>query len=109
METKLVELRLPDQSLVAACLMDRVKNGLSAVYSFFDPEWRQRSLGTQMILWMIDHARSRGLGYLYLGFWIDGCSKMSYKANFRPLERHTPRGWELLLSQSEESDPASTV
>ena len=107
-ETSLVEFRESGQSLLAACLIDRVENGLSAVYSFFDPEWHQRSLGTQMILWMIDHALAKGLGYVYLGFWIDGCSKMSYKANFQPLERYTPQGWTLLHAEAPDSAMAST-
>ncbi len=107
-ETSLVEFREPGQGLRAACLIDWVNNGLSAVYSFFDPQWLQRSLGTQMILWMIDHALAKGLGYVYLGFWIDGCSKMSYKANFQPLERYTPQGWTLLHAEAPDSAMTST-
>jgi len=105
-ETGLVEFRETSQGLIAACLIDRVENGLSAVYSFFDPQWHRRSLGTQMILWMIDRAGALGLKYVYLGFWIEGCSKMSYKANFKPLEMHTPQGWEILPDRAPDSDQA---
>jgi len=97
-ETKLVEFRLPDQSLAAACLMDRVDTGLSAVYSFFQPSLIQRSLGTYMILWLIEQARALELEHVYLGFWIDGCAKMSYKAKFQPLEIWTVDEWRLFSS-----------
>ncbi|NQV83200.1 MAG: arginyltransferase [Rhodospirillales bacterium] len=100
-ETKLVEFRLMDQSLVAVCLIDRVDTGLSAVYSFFQPSLSQRSLGSYMILWLIEQARAQGLQHVYLGFWIDGCAKMSYKAKFQPLEIWTVDEW-LLFSSSED-------
>jgi arginine-tRNA-protein transferase len=94
-ESSLVEFRDQDQTLLAACLMDRVNKGLSAVYSFFDPERHRDSLGTLMVLWMIDRARALGLEYVYLGFWIADCSKMSYKSNFQPLEMLSPGGWRI--------------
>lgn len=99
-ETTLVMFRDPEGALVAACLMDRVNSGLSAVYSFFDPEWHQNSLGTLMIIWMIDRARVLGLDYVYLGFWIADCSKMSYKSNFQPLETLSPEGWHILTPEN---------
>jgi leucyl-tRNA---protein transferase len=92
-DTALIEFRDADDQLVAACLTDHMANGLSAVYSFFDPALENRSLGTHMILWMIDKARQRGLEYVYLGFWINGCTKMDYKARFQPLETRTKDGW----------------
>jgi len=97
-DTNLVEFRDCDRRLVAACLMDRVENGLSAVYSFFKPELGRLSLGTYMILWMVERTRALGLAYVYLGYWIDGCEKMSYKAQFRPLEARTPEGWRPLAA-----------
>jgi arginine-tRNA-protein transferase len=97
-ETRLVEWRLADQSLVAVCLMDRVDTGLSAVYSFFQPTMNKRSLGTYMILWLIEQARAQGLRHVYLGFWVGGCAKMSYKAKFQPLETWTVDGWRLFSS-----------
>ena len=87
------EFRRPNGTLIAVCLIDRLSDGLSAVYSFFDPEEPKRSLGTQMILWLIGESFSQELPYVYLGFWIDGCSNMAYKARFKPLERVTPQGW----------------
>lgn len=92
-ETTVVEFRDPDGSLVAACLTDRVGNGLSAVYSYFDGDHNRRSLGTYMILWLVERARDLGLDHVYLGFWVAGCSKMSYKTAFQPLEGFTPAGW----------------
>ncbi|MBO6948274.1 MAG: arginyltransferase [Rhodospirillales bacterium] len=91
--TFVVEFRRPSGTLAGACLVDRLSDGLSAVYSFFDESETERSLGTYMILWLIDEAYGQELPYMYLGFWIDGCSNMSYKARFKPLERITPDGW----------------
>lgn len=92
--TFVVEFRNPSGTLAGACLVDRLSDGLSAVYSFFDESDRERSLGTYMILWLIGEACGQELPYMYLGFWIDGCSNMSYKSRFKPLERITPDGWE---------------
>ena len=91
--TFVVEFRKPSGTLAAACLVDRLSDGPSAVYSFFDEAETDRGLGTYMILWLIDEAYGQELPYMYLGFWIDGCSNMSYKARFKPLERITPEGW----------------
>jgi arginine-tRNA-protein transferase len=79
--------------LAAVSLTDRLSDGLSMVYSFFDPEEEARSLGTYMILEHIHHARRLGLPYLYLGYWIEGSRKMSYKRRFGPQERLGPDGW----------------
>ena len=103
-DTVLTEFRHPDMGLVAACLLDRLDDGLSAVYSFFDPAVERRSLGTYMILWLTEHTRVLGLTYTYLGFWIAGCSKMSYKRRFQPLEAYTPDGWAPLVWQDADSD-----
>ena len=104
-ETSLVEFRDPEMGLVGACLIDQIENGLSAVYSFFEPEIHRRSLGTQMILWMIDRTKDLGLQYVYLGFWIANCPKMSYKANFQPLETRRPEGWRPLPPDEFETGP----
>ncbi len=92
-ESSLFEFSEPDGRLVGACLVDWMEDGISAVYSFFDPDMAGQSLGTYMILWLMDQARSAGLDYLYLGYWIGGSRKMSYKENFQPLEHYTKNGW----------------
>lgn len=94
--SSIIEFRDADKRLVAACLTDRLADGFSAVYSFFDPALTRRSLGTYMVLWLIEHARVQGLDHLYLGFWVQGSPKMDYKRNFRPLESFTPSGWKRL-------------
>jgi len=93
--TSIFEFRHSEtQNLLAVCLMDRVENGLSAVYSFYDPDMKSRGLGNYMILWAIEFSRMQGLDYLYLGFWIENCRKMDYKMNFQPLEKRTRDGWQ---------------
>ncbi len=79
--------------LVAVSLTDEMSDGLSMVYSFFDPEEADRSLGTFMILDHITRAKAMGLPYLYLGYWVEGSKKMDYKARFLPQERLLPAGW----------------
>ena len=93
-ETELYEFRDDRGRLIAACLTDQVSDGLSAVYSFFEPDLQQRSLGSYVILWLIEEARNRGLDYVYLGFWVDDCAKMSYKAKFQPLEAFIDGQWQ---------------
>lgn len=88
-----VEFRDDEDRLVAASLVDRMSRGLSAVYTFFDPEQPGRSLGSHAILWMIGEALSCGLDHVYLGYWIAESRKMSYKTRFRPLEALTADGW----------------
>jgi arginine-tRNA-protein transferase len=63
------------------------------VYSFYEPDEAARSLGSYMILEHIEHARRLGLPYVYLGYWIEGSRKMSYKSRFLPQERLGPNGW----------------
>ena len=75
---------------------DVLDTGLSAVYTFFDPQLEKRSLGNFAILWQIEQARSLGLGHLYLGYWIKNCAKMDYKSTFRPLEMLSEGKWLLL-------------
>jgi len=96
-DTAVIEYRLRDdsgrQSLIACALSDRLADGLSMVYSFFEPEAEVRSLGSFMILDHIALARDLCLPYVYLGYWVDGSPKMDYKRSYRPLERLTPGGW----------------
>jgi leucyl-tRNA---protein transferase len=79
--------------LLAVTLVDVLSDGLSMVYSFFDPEEARRSLGTFMILDHIDRARRMGLDYVYLGYWVRNSRKMDYKGRFLPQERLMPEGW----------------
>ena len=95
-DTAVVELRDPDDRLVAACLADRLGDGLSAVYSFFAPELERRSLGTFAILWLVERARVLGLPYVYLGYWVPESRKMAYKMRFRPSEILSGGTWRVL-------------
>jgi arginyl-tRNA--protein-N-Asp/Glu arginylyltransferase len=79
--------------LMACALTDTLSDGLSMVYAFFDPAARKRSLGTYMILDHIARARSLGLPYVYLGYWVDGSRKMDYKVQFKPQEHLMQGGW----------------
>ena len=102
-DTKVIEYRRrgPDTfitgkgqgELIAVALTDKMADGLSMVYSYFNPEFEDRSLGTFMILDHIDRAKRMGLPYVYLGYWVSGSRKMDYKARFLPQERLTPDGW----------------
>ena len=74
-------------------LCDKLSDGISMVYSFYDPDFDADSLGTYMILDHIAFARSLGLPYLYLGYWINGSRKMHYKTRFTPQEHLRPSGW----------------
>jgi len=99
-DTNIVEYREPDDGrLVAVCLMDRVDDGLSAVYSFFDPTSERISLGTYMILSSIKQTANKGLDYLYLGFWIEDCDKMAYKSRFQPAQVFQRGGWSVFNQQ----------
>ena len=83
-----------DGPLIATALTDVLADGLSMVYSFYDPDYADRSLGTLMILDHITRARKMGLPYVYLGYWVDGSRKMGYKRRFKPQEHLHARGWE---------------
>lgn len=89
------EFRLNDQ-LLAIAVSDRLPDGLSAVYSFYDPDDRYYSLGRQTVLWQIEYCRQLGLPYLYLGYWIRDCRKMSYKTDYQPLEAWINGVWQPL-------------
>jgi len=93
--TRFLELRLGSK-LAAVLVCDEMDNALSAVYTYYDPDLYPRSLGTYGILLQIEMARSKGLDFLYLGYWIKACPKMNYKSQFRPLELMLNRRWVLL-------------
>ena len=89
--------------LVGACLTDRQGDGLSMIYSFYDPEHEARTgLGNYIILDHIRRAARDGLPYVYLGYWVEGSQRMQYKVRYRPLERLSPRGWQR-MSDGEQS------
>ena len=92
-ETFLVEFRDPNDAIVAVCLADELADGLSAVYSFFDPSLPKRSFGTYVVLWLVEEALRRSLPYVYLGYWIAESRKMSYKSRYKPLEAYGENGW----------------
>ena len=92
-DSGLLEFRDDADALAACCLVDRSSDGLSAVYSFFDPDRAADSLGSFIVLRLIEEARRRGLPYVYLGYWIAASRKMAYKTRFRPLEALGPEGW----------------
>lgn len=108
-ETQFCELRAGSQ-LMAVAVIDRLEDGLSAVYTFFDPDLPERSLGRYAILRQIELARAEGLDWLYLGYWIEDCRKMAYKTEFEPLEYYVDGQWlgvrPLNSSAVEASDPS---
>ena len=91
-DTLFFEYRL-NRILIAVAVCDITDSGLSAVYTFFDPDYADRSPGHFAILNQIEESRSRDLEYLYLGYWIRNCSKMSYKRRYKPLEAYINDQW----------------
>jgi arginine-tRNA-protein transferase len=93
----LVEYRLAgrhDRPLIAVALTDVMANGLSMVYSFYDPTMARRGLGNFLILDHVQQVQSTGLDYVYLGYWVKDSPKMAYKRLFQPLEvQNGPLGW----------------
>ncbi len=89
------EFRL-DERLLAIAVTDVLPNGLSAVYTFYDPDEEKRSLGRYAILWQIGETARLGLEALYLGYWIRACRKMNYKTQYRPIELFVNQRWSLL-------------
>lgn len=91
--SRMFEYRDASGALYGACLSDVLDDGLSLVYSFFDPDVADRSPGSFIILWHVQQAVLRGLPFVYLGYWIAESRKMAYKARFRPVEILTAHGW----------------
>lgn len=83
-----------DDKLIAVAVVDVLDNALSAVYTFFDPDFAEFSPGVYAVLWQIEQARQYRMDYVYLGFWIKGCRKMSYKIQYQPLEGLIDQQWQ---------------
>ena len=79
--------------LLAISVVDRLNNGLSAIYTFFDPDEDARALGVLAILWLIGETKRLGLEHLYLGYWIKDCQKMNYKVDYKPTELYINNHW----------------
>jgi arginine-tRNA-protein transferase len=92
-ESEVLAFRDSSGRLMAGAVADRVPRGLSAVYTYFEPDEAGRSLGTYAILREIERAQALRLAYLYLGYWVPGSVKMDYKRHFRPLEILGVNGW----------------
>jgi arginine-tRNA-protein transferase len=89
-----------DNKLAAVAVVDLLDNALSAVYTFFEPEFSKYSLGTYAVLWQIQHAKELNLDFIYLGFWIKDCLKMSYKSQYQPLQGFITNQWKNLDSNT---------
>jgi arginine-tRNA-protein transferase len=109
--TSIVEFRDPRGTLVAACLLDHLADGLSAVYSFFDTTLPgNRGLGSWMILWMVEEVLRREQDHVYLGYWIAESPKMAYKSRYRPLDIFGKQGWAPLdLPDQDETVPSPVL
>ncbi len=102
--THIIEYRTPSQDggpgeLIACTLVDLMSDGLSLVYSYYDPSLTRRSLGSFMILDHVIQAGLTELPYVYLGYWVRGSIKMNYKVRFSPIELLRPEGWTLMSAR----------
>jgi arginine-tRNA-protein transferase len=86
-----------DGRCIAVAVVDVLDDGLSAIYTFYEPDMEKRSLGTFAVVWQLQLARRLSLDYLYLGYWIKECQKMAYKIQYRPLELYLNGRWVDLL------------
>lgn len=93
--TLFVEFSIADE-LAAIAIVDLLDNALSAVYTFFEPKFSAYSLGNYAVLWQIQHALELKLEFLYMGFWIADCRKMSYKTQYQPIQGFIENQWILL-------------
>jgi len=91
-ETQFVEFSINNE-LAAIAVVDQFEHALSAVYTFFDPKFAGASLGVYAVLWQIEQARKQHKEFLYLGYWIKACQKMSYKSDYKPLQVFSGQQW----------------
>jgi leucyl-tRNA---protein transferase len=106
--THMIEYRGPSNDsgpgdLIACALVDQLADGLSLVYSFFEPGLRRRSLGSFIILDHVQQALNAELAHVYLGYWVPGSAKMAYKARFDPIELLRPSGWTRMTDREREA------
>lgn len=99
-ESYFLEMR-KENDLIGLAVVDALDDGLSAIYTVFEPGEESRSLGTMAVLWQIEEARRQQLPYLYLGYWISECRKMNYKTRFRPIEALLNGHWQTLPAPSD--------
>lgn len=110
--THLIEYREPSAegepgTLVACALVDLMSDGLSLVYSFYEPTLPKRSLGSLIILDHLNQAQVTRLPFVYLGYWVRGSDKMNYKVRFSPIELLRPQGWTLMAARDlEDAEPS---
>lgn len=102
-ETWFVEFLIEGQ-LAAVAVVDWVDDGLSAVYTFFDPAFNHYSPGVLAVLWQIEETRRLGLPYLYLGYWVADCRKMRYKNQYQPIQGLIADQWQTLPKPSSTED-----
>ena len=95
--------------LVGACLTDRQCDGLSMIYSFYDPKSTRKGLGNYIILDHIARSREMGLAYVYLGYWVEGSARMQYKVRYRPMERLATSGWVRIGAEEQDALIAAAV
>ncbi len=92
------EFRTPEHKLLAVAVSDRLDQGLSALYTFYDPDEHKRSLGVYAVLWQVQQALRLKLPFLYLGYWVKDCQKMNYKTAYSPLEMLINGEWQRVPS-----------
>ena len=92
-ETRFHLFRDSEGTLLAVSVTDQLEDGISAVYTFFSPYHDKRSLGVYAVLWQIEYLKTRREPYLYLGYWVKSCRKMTYKTGFKPLEILLDDNW----------------
>lgn len=98
----LVEFSDADGEVRIVSLIDQLSDGISAVYTFFDPEPAQAGYGVFNVLWQIEFARALGLPYVYLGYWVEQCRKMAYKTGYRPIEALIDGQWQALSTSTQD-------
>jgi len=94
-ETHLYEFRI-ESKLIAVAVTDHLNDSMSAVYTYFDPDFSKQSLGVYSVLWQVQYAIELNFTWLYLGYWIEECQKMAYKTNYKPIELFDGVSWNTL-------------